>query len=59
MRVGDRVNYKGVMYFVISIMEDGACKSLDMIEIAPTRHGAGSFYVTCEYLDLDIKGYSE
>lgn len=37
--------YKGVEYFVISI-------SGNMIEIAPTKHGAGSFYVTSEYADI-------
>ena len=50
MRVGDRVSYKGGMFYIISIWEDGADSGLDHIEIAPTRHGAGSFMVTREYL---------
>ena len=45
-----KVLYKGIEYYVISIFEDGADVSFDRFEIAPTRHGAGSFYVTREYL---------
>lgn len=37
--------YKGVEYFVISIFGD-------RIEISPTKHGAGSFYVSSEYVDM-------
>ena len=36
MRVGDQVSYRGAMYYIISIWEDGACSGLDTIEIAPT-----------------------
>ena len=52
MKTGDQVLYKGVRYWVISVWEDGACDSLDHVEIAPTRHGAGSFIVTREYLEI-------
>lgn len=50
MKSGNIVFYKGIKYWVISIWNVGDDESLDIIEIAPTKHGAGSFYVTREYL---------
>lgn len=47
-----KVLYKGIEYFVISIIEDGADVSFDTFEISLVRGGAGSFYVTREYLHL-------
>lgn len=44
MSIGDKVSYRGLPYYVISIQGE-------IIEIAPTQHGAGSFYVTLQYLD--------
>ena len=37
--------YRGVEYFVIAIRGD-------VIEIAPTKHGAGSFYTTLNYVRI-------
>ena len=45
-----KVLYKGVEYWVISVFEDGLDQGFDRFEIALTRHGAGSFYVTREYI---------
>lgn len=50
MKIGDQVLYKGMLFWVISVWEDGADDALDHVEIAPTRHGAGSFMTTREYL---------
>lgn len=38
--------YKGVEYFVISTLGE-------MIELAPTAHGAGSFMVHADFVDTD------
>ena len=38
-----KVHYRGAEYFVISV-------SGELIEIAPTQHGAGSFIVHKDYL---------
>ena len=38
-----KVTYKGVEYFVISTLGE-------LIEIAPTQHGAGSFMVHKDYV---------
>ena len=50
MKTGDQVLYKGTLFWVISVWEDGADAALDHIELAPTRHGAGSFMTTREYI---------
>ena len=50
MKQGDQVLYRGMVFWVISVWEDGADAALDHIEIAPTRHGAGSFVTTREYI---------
>ena len=39
MQIGDKVLYKGVKYWVVSTPFGG------IVEIAPTRHGAGGFEV--------------
>jgi len=43
-----KVIYKSVEYFVIS-------EYFEMIEIAPTKHGAGSFMVHRNFLEF-VKG---
>ena len=43
MKTGDQVLYRGALYWVISVQGE-------IIEVAPTQHGAGSFYVTRPYL---------
>ena len=39
------VTYKGTQYYMISRLGD-------LVEIAPTQHGAGSFVVHVDYLLL-------
>lgn len=44
MNIGDKVLYKGQQYWVIAREWHG------QVEIAPTRHGAGSFMVLVDYI---------
>lgn len=44
MKVGSKVRYMGQEYWVVAVSLSG------IIEIAPTTHGAGSFYVLEDYL---------
>lgn len=48
MNIGSKVYYRGESYWVISVTICGK-----LLEIAPTQHGAGSFYVTKDYLDKE------
>lgn len=46
LKPGQVVKYRGVEYFVISTL------GYELAEIAPTRHGAGSFMAHVDYLKL-------
>jgi len=46
-----KVSYQGCEYFVIGVFH-ALCPELDQFEIAPTQHGAGSFYVLRQSLDI-------
>ena len=44
-KVGMQVSYKGSEFWIVSVAGD-------ILELAPTPHGAGSFYTTAGYVDI-------
>jgi hypothetical protein len=48
MNIGNQVIYKNQLYWIVSNDLGG------LIEIAPTKHGVGSFIVLTEWLEIPV-----
>ena len=53
-KVGMQVYYKGSEFWIVSVPRQFWIISVDgdILELAPTPHGAGSFYATAGYVDI-------